>query len=46
MEKFQEFYQFSMVTDDTDVDGLLMMWKTAGGMNLYGEKALFCLIFA
>ena len=37
MEKFQKIYQFLIKTDDTDVDKLLMMWKTAGGVNLYVE---------
>lgn len=30
MEKIQKIYQFFIMTDETDVDELLMMWKTAG----------------
>lgn len=34
------------MTNDKDVDELLIMWKTVGEMNLYVEKTLFGLIFA
>ena len=37
MEKFQKIYQYSIKIDDTNVDKLLMMWKTAGGKNSYVE---------
>jgi hypothetical protein len=37
VEKFQKIYPFLIMIDDTDVDELLMMWKTRGGVNLYVE---------
>jgi hypothetical protein len=52
VEKFQKIYQYSIKIDDTVVDKLLMMWKTAGGINFYVEicgkgivLSLFCRTF-
>jgi hypothetical protein len=47
VEKFQKIYQFSMITDDTNVDELLMMWKTVSEVNspveICGKSTVFAL---
>lgn len=47
MEKFQKIYQFSLMTDDTNVDELLMMWKTVSEVNspveICGKSTVFAL---
>jgi hypothetical protein len=37
VEKFQKIYQYTIKIDDTIVDKLLMMWKTAGEIIFYVE---------